>query len=208
MIMIKHRLSTAVVVGATCAALALGTIPAHAAEDFDDNPKGSQFYRPVRWMQNQGISYGYTDGSYGKYRDISRGESVAFIYRYIGPDYEADGDPFDDVTDDSTFYEEISWAAAQGIAKGYTDDEFRSSQSVTRGEFVEFIYRAKGPDFNAPDESDFPDVSTDYTHYEAISWASVRGIVTGNTDRTFRPSEPISRAEVAQIIYNGATKSW
>jgi hypothetical protein len=218
--MTKHRLSTAVAVGATCVALSFGATPALAdtaapqgsserhLENFTDNPKGSQYYTPVRWMQKEGVSKGYTDGSYGKYRDISRGESVAFIYRYIDPDFEAEGDPFEDVTEDSNFYHAISWAKDWEVALGYSDGNFKSGQSVTRGEFVAFVYRAKDPNFKVPKDSDFPDVPTNNTHFEAISWAAAKGIVTGNVDKTFRPSDPITRAEVAQIIYNGATKAW
>jgi hypothetical protein len=235
----KHRITTAVAAGATCLALTLGagsafasttetpaepTAPAADAtpltdsqvlnhrgvDDFTDNEKGSQYFIPVRWMQIHELAYGYKDGSFGKYRDISRGESLAMIYRYMDPDFDVeDGEePFSDVDDDHTFYSAITWAEAEEVAYGYADGEFKPEWDVTRGEFVAFLYRASGTDFTADeDESDFEDVEPGDTHYDAISWAAARGIVTGYGDENFRPDQNIVRAEVAKVLHYYAKSS-
>ncbi|NUL49526.1 ExeM/NucH family extracellular endonuclease, partial [Cellulosimicrobium funkei] len=54
-------------------------------EHFTDNQPGSKHFAPVRWMQLEGLTNGYSDGSFGKDRQISRGESLAFVYRYLAP---------------------------------------------------------------------------------------------------------------------------
>ncbi|NUL49365.1 bifunctional metallophosphatase/5'-nucleotidase, partial [Cellulosimicrobium funkei] len=61
------------------------TIDAGAPEHFTDNAPGSKHFAPVRWMQLEGLTNGYSDGSFGKDREISRGESLAFVYRYLDP---------------------------------------------------------------------------------------------------------------------------
>ena len=172
---------------------------APATEDFSDNPDGSQYYAPVRWMQEQGITTGYADGTYGKFRDISRGESLAFLYRYRDGAPGA-GEDFSDVTADSSFYDAITWAVENGVATGYGDGTFRSGAEVTRAEFVSFLHRASGAEA-AGEVTDFPDVDPDSAHAEAIAWAAARGVVTGYEDGTFRPHAPIHRAEVAVVLH-------
>jgi hypothetical protein len=239
-IMYKHRITTAVAAGAACLALTLGsgsafastteapadpTAPAATAapltdsqvlrhrgvEDFTDNEKGSPYYIPVRWMQIHKLAWGYWDGSFGKYKDISRGESLAMIYRYLDPDFDieqGEEEPFSDVDEDHTFYRAITWAEAEEVAYGYNDGEFKSDWDVTRGEFVSFLYRASGSDFTGDeDESDFEDVKTSNAHYDAIAWAAARGIVTGYEDENFRPDQNIVRAEVAKVLHYYAKTS-
>ncbi|MGM7666324.1 ExeM/NucH family extracellular endonuclease [Microbacterium sp. A93] len=175
-------------------------------KDFSDNQPGSVYYAPVRWMQTEGVTNGYADGTYRKGREITRGESVAFLQRYLAPDYTADPAVaiFPDVPVGAPHFTPIAWAAddAHEVTTGYTDGTFRPGRDVTRSEFVTFLYRAAGPeDFTAPKESAFEDVPTSSTHYEAIAWAASEGLVNGYTDGDYRPFTPINRGEVAKVMY-------
>jgi len=49
---------------------------------------------------------------------------------------------------------------------------------------------------------EYKDVPKDKWYYEEVDWVSNEGLMTGYKDGTFRPDEPITRAEVAQILYN------
>jgi hypothetical protein len=46
----------------------------------------------------------------------------------------------------------------------------------------------------------FSDVSEDHWAYEAITWLSQQGILTGYPDGTFRPNDPIKRADTAILL--------
>ncbi|XNY99562.1 ExeM/NucH family extracellular endonuclease [Micrococcus luteus] len=170
--------------------------------DFADNPEGSQFYSAVRWMQCAEITSGYVDGTYKKHRDITRGESIAFLYRYLKPEHTASTtSPFSDVSTGFTHYEAITWAAQAGVTTGYLDGTFRPKKDVTRGEFASFMYRAAGePEFTAPSESPYSDVLPGQAHYTAITWLHEQGIVEGYGDGTYRAGTDISRGEVAVIM--------
>ncbi|XKH52033.1 S-layer homology domain-containing protein [Citricoccus nitrophenolicus] len=170
-------------------------------EDFSDNVPGTVYYTPVRWLQLEGITTGYTDGTFRKYDEISRGESVAFLYRYLKPEDAGTREELTDVNEDSSFFEAIAWADAAGVTTGYADGTFRSGQDVTRAEIVTFLYRASGEDFKAPAVSPFPDVNGAGSHYEAIAWASSQGIVNGYRDGNYRPQDQITRAEVAKVLH-------
>ncbi|WMY78604.1 LamG-like jellyroll fold domain-containing protein [Citricoccus sp. I39-566] len=174
-------------------------------EDFTDNAEGSQFYAPVRWMQEQGITTGYTDGTYRKGKDISRGESVAFIHRYIDPEVTDGTEDFTDITESNVFFDEIVWAANAGVTTGYADGTFLPYDSVTRGEFASFLFRAVEPEAGEWDES-FSDVAESHPHHEAISWLASAGVSTGYKDGTFKPNDTISRGEVAALMQRYATE--
>ncbi|XKH57416.1 S-layer homology domain-containing protein [Citricoccus nitrophenolicus] len=174
-------------------------------EDFTDNPEGSQFYAPVRWMQEQGITTGYTDGTYRKGKDISRGESVAFIHRYIDPETTGGTEDFTDITESNVFFDEIVWAANAGVTKGYADGKFLPYDRVTRGEFTSFLFRAVEPEAGEWDES-FSDVAESHPHHEAISWLASAGVSTGYKDGTYKPNDTITRGEVAALMQRYATE--
>lgn len=55
--------------------------------NFQDNPEGSVHYRAVRWMACEDITTGYADHTFRKNRHATRGEVVAFLYRYTAPDF-------------------------------------------------------------------------------------------------------------------------
>ena len=170
--------------------------------DFRDNPEGSQYYSAVRWMQCADITTGFADGTYRKGADISRGQSLAFMYRYLDPEFTAPAtSPFRDVAVDSTFYEAITWAAANGVTKGYADSTFKQHKDVTRAEFASFVFRAVGEkDFQVPAESPFTDLLPGQTHYQAITWMESEGLLKGYQDGSFGVGKPITRGEVAVIM--------
>lgn len=47
---------------------------------------------------------------------------------------------------------------------------------------------------------DFKDVKKEHWAYEAIKEISDLGYMQGNPDGTFKPDEPVTRAEVAAIL--------
>ncbi|GAA1123165.1 5'-nucleotidase C-terminal domain-containing protein [Citricoccus alkalitolerans] len=184
------------------------TIGTDVPEDFSDNQPGSVYYAPVRWMQAAGVTTGYADGTYRKAAEVTRGESVAFLQRYLAPDYTTDPAEavFPDVPSGAPHFTPIAWAADDSdgtpVSEGYTDGRFRPGQDVTRAEFVTFLYRAVDPEgFTAPEVSVFPDVPSSGSYYEAISWAAAEGLVNGYKGGEYRPYDPISRGEVAKVMY-------
>lgn len=170
---------------------------------FADNPRGSGYFADVNWMQWSGLSGGYAaSNTYGKKHQITRGESLAFIQRYIAPSHTPSRTSvFKDVPTTHTFHQAISWGASTGVAGGYTDGRFRPSQNVTRGEFASLLYRASGQQHTSSTLRGFRDVPREAPHAQAIAWMADTGISSGYADGTFRPSRPITRAEVAALMH-------
>lgn len=170
---------------------------------FSDNPGGSQFFEAVHWMQWSKISQGYAgSNTFGKSRAISRGESLTFLHRYVDPSYKAPArSPFRDVSTSATFFLPITWGSATGVVTGYKDGTFRSSRNVTRGEFAMMLYRTAKPRHSAPAKTPFRDVSSSASYYAAVTWMAKEGLTTGYSDGSFRPSQNITRGEVAAIMH-------
>jgi len=86
-----------------------------------------------------------------------------------------------------------------GVLSGYPDATFKPDNTITRAEFARVIYLAlKLP---TSDTTDFKDwTGTAAWARTGIAAAVKAGIINGYDDGTFRPDQPISRAEMAVII--------
>ncbi|REE04721.1 S-layer homology domain-containing protein [Citricoccus muralis] len=170
------------------------------AANFADNQAGSQYFDYVRWMQCSGITTGYADNTYRKGADIDRGESMAFVYRYLNEDFTPGEATFPDAPAGSTHFEAIEWGAAEEITTGYEDGTFQPHRPVERGEFASFLYRALDPTTDPETDVSFPDVAESNTHHDAIIWLASEDISTGYKDGTFKAKDPITRGEVAALM--------
>ena len=116
---------------------------------FKDVPKTHTFYKAILWGSQKGITKGYSDGTFGIQRNVSRGECMMFLWRLKGkpaPKAVAKS-PFKDVPKTHAFYNAILWGAQKKITTGYTSGAkkgtFGINENCTRGQIVTFLYRAK-----------------------------------------------------------------
>ena len=116
---------------------------------FKDVPKTHTFYKAILWGSQKGITKGYSDGTFGVNRNVTRGECMMFLWRLKGkptPKTVAIS-PFYDVQKTHVFYKAILWGSQKGITKGYTSGPKKGSFGINdnclRGQIVTFLYRAK-----------------------------------------------------------------
>lgn len=110
---------------------------------FKDVPTTHPFYKEIAWMAEQGITTGYSDGTFRPADTVNRDATAAFLYRYAGkPEFKAPvHSAFGDVTTKHQFYKEIAWLNAKGISTGYTDGTYRPGIPVNRDAMAAFLYR-------------------------------------------------------------------
>ncbi|GAA1730530.1 hypothetical protein GCM10009710_08910 [Aeromicrobium alkaliterrae] len=109
----------------------------------------------------------------------------------------------------NTFSYEIAWLSSRGITTGYVNPNgsrtFAPSAPVLREQMAAFLYRLADPEYAAPTVSPFADVPTSATFYRQISWLYETGISTGYVSpsgvRTFAPSAPVLREQMAAFLY-------
>ncbi len=110
---------------------------------------------------------------------------------------------FKDVSEEHWAKDAINTLADKGIIKGRTEEEFVPEGNMTRAEFVtmltRFIENAGIELENTQNEADYNDI-TDHWAKENIEEMTQNGFLNGYPDGTFRPDEPIKRAESAEIL--------
>ncbi|MBG6083586.1 SpoIID/LytB domain-containing protein [Zhihengliuella flava] len=170
--------------------------------------QGTTFERYVEWLAGEGITSGYTDGTFRPQQYVARYEMATFLYRYSSPNFpEPSADVFTDVPEGHSYAQEIGWTADRGITSGYTDGRFGLRDTITRGQMAAFLYAytqnvcGKDRGFTAPTNSAFTDVRPGGAFYEAISWLNSTSITGGFGDGTYRSSKSTTRGEMAAFLY-------
>ena len=119
------------------------------------------------------------------------------------PDHNCAGDRFADVDVEKWYHEFIDYVVEKGLMNGVSDTEFRPNGTLSRAMLVTILHRlAGGP--AAAEGKDFSDVKEGKWYSDAVAWASEQGIVNGFQDETFRPNDPITREQLATILYRFA----
>ena len=110
--------------------------------------------------------------------------------------------PFKDVSKTDWYYEAAKYVYDEGMMSGTADDLFSPNISTTRGMIVTILYRLeKEPTVS---NSSFSDVSENAYYAKAVAWAATENIVGGYGDGKFGPEDPITREQLAAILYRYA----
>ena len=109
--------------------------------DFPDVSKKAYYYKAVCWAQENGITGGYPDGTFGPNKSCNRAQAVSFLYRMAGQPEVTANSNFKDVKRGAYYYNAVSWAEQAGITGGYSDNTFRPNNNCSRAQMVTFLYR-------------------------------------------------------------------
>ena len=142
---------------------------------------------------------GYTGGTFGPERNMTRAEVTTMFARLLTEQIEADktySSTFNDVAKNCWAANYIGYMQQFGIITGYSDGSFRPDAPVTRAEFAAIASRFEKL---TEGSKSFTDVPNTYWATRYINFAATRGWVTGYSDGTFKPENPITRAEVAAV---------
>ncbi|MFC7402085.1 S-layer homology domain-containing protein [Citricoccus sp. GCM10030269] len=171
-------------------------------QDFVDAPPDGMFYRAITWMACDGLTVGYTDGSFGRALEITRGETAQFLYRMSGEHHDPGTQrDFTDVNPGGAGFTAISWMEENGYTVGRTDGSFGINDEITRGELAQFMYGLSGESGPAPSTSPYSDMTPESGFYRAAAWLHSTNLVAGYADGTFRTRRDITRGETAQFLF-------
>ena len=110
---------------------------------------------------------------------------------------------FVDVPADAWYKADLEFVYTSGIMLGTSDTHFSPERVVSRGMLVTTLYRMEGePEPTA--ENPFSDVSQDSYYEKAVRWAFANQIVSGYSSTQFAPDDPITREQLAAILYRYA----
>jgi len=146
---------------------------------------------------------GYPDESVRPDASMTRAEAATVFYRLYDGEYPAfqrrmSNGTFEDVKTDYWFYKEVETLYNIGIVDGTDEHKFSPDAPVTRAEFA--VIAARFADLDYEGGNIFDDVPNGHWAYSYINAAANAGWVKGYPDGSFRPDEPISRAEVVRLV--------
>ena len=109
---------------------------------FPDVKKTDYFYKPVIWAVENGITTGYSDGTFEPQNVCTRAQTVTFLWRMAGkPATDGIKNKFSDVKTGDYFYHATLWASNTKILAGYDDGTFRPQGKCLRRQMVTFLYK-------------------------------------------------------------------
>ncbi|PRA03393.1 MULTISPECIES: S-layer homology domain-containing protein [unclassified Paenibacillus] len=106
----------------------------------------------------------------------------------------------------------IKELSAKWIISAPNGSFYRPNENISRAEFAELVARGLGLNGEPTAASRFHDVRSGSVTSAYIGAAAEAGIITGNTDGTFKPDRPITREQMALMMvramnYGGKTVS-
>ena len=111
--------------------------------------------------------------------------------------------PFADVKPTDWFYEAVAYVYEHGLMDGVGSNRFAPNASTTRAMIVTILWRLEGEP-EADDTMPFADVAANTWYTEAVRWAAGEGIVEGYSETAFGPNDPITREQLAAILWRYA----
>lgn len=98
--------------------------------------------------------------------------------------------------------ESICFLYNEGVIEGYSDRNFDPSGEITRAEFLKISLLNLGYNAYSVQEEEFTDTHPGDWFYQYVTFARSKGFITGYSDGSFHPNDPIARAEALTMIMN------
>ena len=143
---------------------------------------------------------GYPDGSFAPNKGMTRAEVASLFTRLLkdrplkGQSYKAG---LTDLHAGDWYADAVGYAVQKGIVSGYPDGSFKPNQPISRGEFAAIA--ARFADMTGDQPPAFSDLDPNHWSYQAICQVAANGWLSGYPDGSFKPNQPITRAEVAAV---------
>ncbi len=151
-----------------------------------------------------------TDKGDGKYTFIMPDSKVNVDAQFIKaddkPDIPATEDPtkgFSDLTDNAWYHEAVEYVLSEGIMGGYGNGKFGPDENLSRAQLAQILYNREGRPESAG-TSVFNDVVSGKWYTNAIIWANQKGVVGGYGNGLFGPDDPITREQLAVMLWRYA----
>lgn len=170
------------------------------------------FYSAVMWAyyNTPQVTNGKDESHFAPKASCTRAQVVTFLWRAAGrPAPSGSVQQFSDVPKTNSYaycYDAILWAVENGITKGTDATHFSPNATVTRAQFVTFLWRYAGEPAPKNMSCGFSDVDANAFYYKAVLWAVENGVTTGKTATQFAPGATCTRCEVAAFMFRAFSK--
>ena len=111
--------------------------------------------------------------------------------------------PFEDVNEGDPFYDDIAYVYENGIMYGMSETQFGQGAVLTRAMLVTILYRLQGEP-SVSGKHVYDDVDPGAWYASGVEWAASAGIVSGYGGGLYGPDDPVTREQLAAILYRYA----
>ena len=118
--------------------------PTNKVNPFTDVAEDSYYYKAVLWAVEKGIAKGTSETTFSPNDTCTRGQAVAFLYRYANSPAVSGSNSFADVSETAYYYNATLWAVSGKVTEGTSATTFSPNDLCTRGQIVTFLYRYMG----------------------------------------------------------------
>ena len=176
---------------------------------FPDVSASSDFYAEIIWIATNGITGGYSDGTFQPVRSVSREAIAAFLWRAANPGVPnpvctGTARTYTDVSKTATFCGSIEWIAGRGLTEGLANTAFRPGTDASREFIAALIWRLQHPGLPDPVCSGatrkFTDVPASNPLCGIIETLAASGVINGYAGNTYRPTANVSRQATAAFF--------
>ncbi len=156
---------------------------------------------PLEVNKHEAYINGFLDGTFGPEKNVTRGQVATMIARILGyTDGTVDTTPlFRDIPSDYYAAGPIAFIKERGIMNGDIYGNFRASDNITRAEMATIVANFKQLHIEENQNITFKDTKGHWAQWiiEAIRAA---GIINGQSDGSFAPNEPVTRAQAIVMM--------
>jgi subtilisin family serine protease len=186
---------------------ALPPLPTPAPEpncrvQFDDVPPSHWARGFVQWFYCRGYVAGYANNRFGPDHFTTRAQfAKMLVLSHAWPVITPAQPSFTDVPRDFWAYGYIETVRAHGVVSGYMDGTFLPASNVTRAQMAKMLVQSQDWTPVQPATATFTDVGSDNWAYGWIETIVAHQVASGYSDRTFRPRQFVTRAQLSKMLY-------
>ena len=178
---------------------------------FHDVTNRNWYYDDVLYAYLNGLMDGISITEFGADQNTTRGQVVTILWRLTGEPRAARNNQFTDVASSAYYNTAISWAAENGIVKGYDAKTFRPNANVTREQLAAILYRyAEYMNLSTRGASNLTKFDDYYSigtwARDSLAWANYHGLINGVDSYHIDPKGNTTRAQLAAILHRFAVE--
>jgi len=143
------------------------------------------------------------DKSAGQVKFSANHQYASLFIDTLSMDVERAYSLFTDTDKSAWYFDYLLYVYEKGLMKGVGSNTFQPHTPMTRAMLVTTLYKMAGTPAAASAVS-FSDLAAESWYKPAVDWAAANKIVSGYADGTFGPDDPVTREQLAVLLWRYA----
>ena len=170
-----------------------------AKKVFPDISNDYWAYKEIQYLSSKNVIKGYHDQTFKPGLNITRKQAAMMLSRALSLHSEENTErqPIKDITRSTTGYDAMNAVVENGMFHTY-EGKFLPDEQFTRQDMAKALSIAF--ELEGSGASVYDDVPYDHPYYQYIDSIATNNITTGFTDGTYRPENPVTRAQFSAFL--------